>query len=190
MKLQDGKIGTIISDFTESNSTWNWTLQEGALPENINAITESAQGRAVTIVDYSKFNQATNLAVARTIIHELVHAHLLLFFQFNTPQASVEYPGIVRAWYSGSKPDYNAIQHEEMAISFVSDIALSLKEFSENQNVFYNDNVYADLAWGGLDYQNNPGLDETDKERIEIRVISAQLNMSTFEVSKNVLNTL
>ncbi len=129
---------------------------------------------------------ATDLSVARTIIHELVHAHLLLFFKYETINANKEYPGIVKAWYASTAPDYNAIQHEEMAESFVDYIALALKEYSESVNMIFDDSVYIDLAWGGLDFKNNTNLEEADKKRIQLRLVSEQLNISVEAASKNI----
>jgi hypothetical protein len=185
MNLEQGKIGEILQQFSINNSRYIWTLQEGSLPEYTNAITQLTTEGAVTILDYNKLSYASNLSVARTVIHELVHAHLLLFFAYETSNASKEYPGIPEAWYASSQPDYNAIQHEEMAASFVDDIALALKEYSETLNMFFDDSVYSDLAWGGLDFQNNTALEEADKKRIQLRLVSAQLNISVEDVGKN-----
>lgn len=185
LNLEQGKVGEIINKFPINSDTWTWRIQQGTLADNINAVTRLANGTAVTTLDYKKLKYASNLSIARTIIHELVHAYLLLYFNYETVKATEEYPGIVKAWYAASEPDYNAIQHEEMAVSLVDDIALALKEYSENLNLSFDNSIYFDLAWGGLDYQNNSEFTEADKKRIKLRLVSAQLNASEKELSKS-----
>ena len=177
LELKEGKISDILYGFSIDVKNWNWILEEGVLPENMNAITTFTAEGAVTTFDYNKLAKASNISVARTIIHELVHAYLLLSFQYNSVNAKQLFPGIVKAWNNQSKPDYNEIQHQEMALSFVGDIAFALQEVNERQGVVADNSIYLDLAWGGLDYQNNESLDFSDKERIQIRLVAAQLNM-------------
>lgn len=174
-EIQPGKVGAIIDQFDTSNN-WDWILEEGSLPENTNAVTQFSTKGAYTIIDMDKLKYATDLSIARTIIHELVHAHLLLSFIYNNVNASLEYPGIVRAWAATPIPDYNAIQHQEMAESFVDDIALALKEYDNNENRFTDNYAYLDLAWAGLDFENNLSLNNYDRQRIQITLTKAQMN--------------
>ena len=173
--LQFGKVGAIADQFNTSKN-WDWILEEGSLPENTNAVTKLSTKGAYSIIDMDKLIYATDLSIARTIIHEMVHAHLLLSFIYNNVNASLEFPGIVRAWAATLTPDYNAIQHQEMAESFVDDIALALKEYNYNENSFTGNSVYTDLAWGGLDFKNNVSLNDDDRRRIQITLTKAQLN--------------
>ena len=173
--LQLGKVGALVAQF-DTSKNWNWILAEGSLPENTNAVTQLSTEGAYTIIDMDKLKYATDLSLARTIIHEMVHAHLLLSFIYKNVNASVEYPGIVRAWAATPTPDYNAIQHQEMAESFVDDIALALKEYNYYENRFTDNSVYIDLAWGGLDFENNVSLNDYDRKRIQITLAKAQLN--------------
>lgn len=173
--LQLGKVGAIVDKF-DTSKNWDWIIEEGSLPEYTNAVTQMSAKGAYTVIDMDKLKFATELSIARTIIHEMVHAHLLLSFLYNNVNASLEYPGIVRAWAATLTPDYNAIQHQEMAESFVDDIAMSLKEYNNNENRFTDSSVYTDLAWGGLDFENNESLNEDDRKHIETTLAKAQLN--------------
>ncbi len=173
--LQLGKVGAIVDQF-DLTKNWDWIIEEGSLPEYTNAVTQLSTKGAYTIIDMDKLIYATELSIARTIIHEMVHAHLLLSFKYNNVKASLEYPGIVRAWAATLTPDYNAIQHQEMAESFVDDIALALKEYNYNENRFTDNSVYTDLAWGGLDFENNESLNDDDRKHIETTLAKAQLN--------------
>ena len=176
--LKEGRISDILSGFSSDKQNWNWILEEGSLPEYTNASTRFTAQGAVTTLDYNKLVKATSISVARTIIHEMVHAYLLLSFQYNSLNAKKLFPGIVTAWNNQTNPDFNEIQHQEMALSFVDDIAFALQEVNERQGVVADNSIYLDLAWGGLDFQNNESLDDTDKERIQIRLVAAQLSLS------------
>ncbi len=178
LELKSGKVGEIINKFAGENLNWNWTVQEGILPASYNGTTQLLAGTVVTILDGTKLTKATNLAVARTIIHELVHAYLTTYFKYDPLNAAKDYPQILRAWQTQKNPDYNEIQHDEIEKSFVEYIATALKEYSESIGLSsIDDYVYADLAWGGLDFNDNSQLSDEDKERIQLRLSAEQLNM-------------
>ncbi len=54
-----------------------------------------------------------------------------------------------------------------MAESFVDDIALALKKYNYYENCFADNSVITDLAWGGLDFENNISLNDYDVTRIQ-----------------------
>ena len=175
--LKEGKIGIILNIFLNNVTNWNWVIKEGSLPEDVTGRTQLISGVATTTLDYSKLKNATNLSVARTMIHEMIHAYLTLYFQYNAIDANKEYPEILTAWQASEKPDYNEIQHEEIEKNFVDEIAESLNEFGQKAGLInINKKVYNDLAWGGLDFENNALLTEADKERIQYRLSAEQLN--------------
>lgn len=175
--LKEGKIGAIINTFLNNASNWTWVITEGSLPENENGRTQLTSGIAVTTLDYGKLKDATNLSVARTMIHEMIHAYITLYFQNDPLNANKDYPEILAAWQASEKHDYNEIQHTEIAKNFVEDIAESLNEFGQKVGLInINELVYNDLAWGGLDFENNTSLTEADKQRIESRLSAEQLD--------------
>ncbi|MEJ7684035.1 MAG: hypothetical protein WKG06_40520 [Segetibacter sp.] len=111
------------------------------------------------------------------MIHEMIHAYLTLYFQYNTINANKEYPEIVTAWQASKTPDYNKIQHIEIEKNFVEDIAESLNEFGQNAGLIsITESVYHDLAWGGLDFESNVLLTKAEKQRIQYRLSAEQLN--------------
>lgn len=177
--LKEGKIGAIINIFLTTASNWNWVITEGSLPEDVNGRTELTSGIAVTTLDYSKLKDATNLSVARTMIHEMIHAYLTLYFQNDPLKANKDYPEMLAAWQASENHDYNEIQHTEIAKNFVEDIAESLNEFGQKVGLInINDSVYYDLVWGGLDFGSNTLLTEADKQRIQDRLSAEQLNIA------------
>ena len=150
------------------------------MPKNTNATTILMADGVLTTLDYNKLKGATKLSVARTIIHELVHAYLVLYFKFDGLSAIKEYPQIVAAWQAAPDPDLNDIHHTEMAVSFVDEMALALKEYGRSIGLNVDDSVYTDLAWGGLDFQNSGQLTAESKKRIQQRLNAELLNTTVF----------
>ncbi len=177
-ELKEGKIGEILMQFFQNSTGWIWIIQEGVLPEDTNASTLTTTEGLVTTLDYNKLKNATKLSVARTVIHELMHAYITLYFRFDQSNAKKDYPGVVAAWGATTVPDYNEIQHEEMEASFVGEIAVALKEYGNKIGLSLNDTIYSDLAWGGLGFQNSTQLSDQDKERIRLRINTEQLNIA------------
>lgn len=177
LKIKEGKIGEIVSKFLGNTTYWVWIIDEDDLPENANGETQLMPDGVLTILDYHKLKIASNLSVARTIIHEMVHAYLTLYFRYDAENATRDYPAILNAWVTSTDPDYNEIQHDEIERSFIVEIALALDEYSGIVGLNDVDKyVYSDLAWGGLDFQNNTGLTREIKQRIENRLLAEQYN--------------
>ncbi|WP_130855561.1 hypothetical protein [Olivibacter jilunii] len=172
--LKDGKIAEIITKFSGQVPNWNWTVKEGPLGPNINGITTLITGGALTTIDFSKFQNATTLAMARTMMHEAVHAYLTVYFRYDPLNAQKDYPGMVKAWSQSKHPDYADIQHDQMVKSFVGDIAKALEDYGIACGYSIDSYIYNDLAWGGLDFMNNSQLSDTDKERIQNRLSAEQ----------------
>lgn len=175
--IKGGKIGEILGKFQSNTSPWIWIIGEDDLSENVNGTTQFTSEGALTLLDGDKFNEATDLSVARTIIHEMIHAYLTLYFMYDAANARKDYPAILNAWVISKDPDYNKIQHDEIERSFIDEIALALDEYSDAIGLIDVDNsVYTDLAWGGLDFKNNAGLTSETKKRIQNRLLAEQLN--------------
>jgi hypothetical protein len=177
IKIKEGKIGVIISKFLNNTSHWVWIIGERDLPQNVNGITQLTSDTALTLLDYNKFQYATNLSIAHTIIHEMIHAYLTLYFMYDPVNARKDYPEIFNAWITSKDLDFNRIQHDEIERSFMDDLALALADYSEIVGLTSVDKyVYSDLAWGGLDFQNNIQLTAGIKKRIQNRLSAEQLN--------------
>jgi hypothetical protein len=178
--LTEGKVGEIMERFRGADSAWRWTVKEGYLPRNTNAHTHLTGSGMVTTLNYGALKGATRLSVARTLIHEMVHAYLVLYFRTDTAAART-YPRIVAA-YRGivPEPDLNEVHHREMAVSFVTEIATALREYGRRLGLQADDSVYTDLAWGGLDYHNCDTLAEESKLRIQRRLTAEQFDVPVF----------
>ena len=170
-----GQIAANIQKFSGEIPGWNWGLIEGNLPTNVNGNTKSvisSDGFIYTTIDYNKLKNATILGSAAVIIHESIHAYLTVYFANDPINANKDYPGMLNAWYISH--DINAIQHDQMVASFIDDIAASLKQIGISLGLNLDDQVYQDIAWGGLDFENNSQLSDDDKERIQNRLSAEQ----------------
>jgi hypothetical protein len=179
--LNNGKIAQIIQQFSGELPNWNWRLQEGTVNGSAVASTQwpPVSGVVTTTFDYNKLDEATELSLARTMMHEAVHAYLNSYFANDPAAANKAYPELVDDWVTAKNPNFNTIQHNEMVRSFVEDIANSLKEFGISRNYNLSDQFYNDLAWGGLTETDAfEELDQTDIDRITDR-LNAELTSQT-----------
>ncbi len=143
--IKEGKIEKIIK-FLSSTSPGTWIIREGALPESINGQTQLTASGALTILDFHKLRDATNLSVARTVLHEMIHAYLTLYFKDDAINANRDYPAILNAWTTTKHPDYNKIQHTEIERSFIGDISLALDEYAKIAGLNnIDEQIYTDL---------------------------------------------
>lgn len=153
--ITQGSVGQIIQKFSGSTPGYNWQLINGVLSGGQNAFTNQAynktSGTVTTTFDDSKFKSSTDLAIARTILHESIHAYLIAHFRVDVLSARSSYPDLVNDYaqqmYGG---DANQIQHAEFVRNFVQDIALALQEYGNNKGYNHTMQFYQDLAWGGL----------------------------------------
>ncbi len=145
--IKEGKIEKIIK-FLSSTSHGIWIIREGALHESINGQTQLTASGVLTILDFDKLRDGTNISVARTVIHEMIHAYLTLYFRYDAINANRDYPAILNAWTTTKHPDYNKIQHDEIERSFISDISLALDEYAKIAGLNnIDEQIYNDLAW-------------------------------------------
>ncbi len=153
--LTQGSIGQIIQKFSGSVPGYNWELKDASLVNTQNAFTSQVYnkntGTVTTTFDGSKFSASTEISIARTILHESVHAFLIAHFNVDPLVATSSYPDLVKDYalqvYGGNAND---IQHAEFVRNFINEIAISLEEFGKNKGYTYSIQFYQDLAWGGL----------------------------------------
>ncbi|MFI5451107.1 hypothetical protein ACHMWN_03030 [Pedobacter sp. UC225_61] len=151
-KLSNGSVAGIIQKFSGNLPGYNWILKDGGLPIGTNgqtsSIYNSSMGTVTTIFDSSKFTMGSDLSVARTILHESVHAYLITFFKTNLPNFIGSYPQMVQEW--GIYNNWNDTHHAEFVRSFVNDIGVALEEYGKKNGYNLPSQFYNDLAWGGL----------------------------------------
>lgn len=156
--LANGSVASIIQKFSGSIPGYNWEMKDGVIRGGQNAQTSQSYnkstGTVTTIFDATKLTNASDLSVARTILHESIHAYLVAYFKVDPINAAKTYSDLVKDYaqqlYGGNS---NSLQHAEFVRNFVNDIALALNEFGTNQGYVLPFRFYQDLAWGGLTQQ-------------------------------------
>ncbi len=128
------------------------------LPSNVNARTSPPSNYLITIAINSNKLNRPNLSIARTIIHETIHAEMfrkilsildnggdlkgLTRSQWISKLSNGDYPGIFDYYSRYGKE----MQHQQMAAHYISTISSLLKEFQPG----LSQNIYDALAWTGL----------------------------------------
>lgn len=142
----------MVTLFSGDTPGYNWNMIARTGPSKFNAITISEYddvNKTVNTVFYTdNFKGGSDLAIAKTILHESVHAYLVAYFNLDQTSANKTYSEYVED-YAKSK-NMNDAQHNEMVNKFVGSVAGNLITYGKNQGYNLPDQFYYDLAWGGL----------------------------------------
>lgn len=169
--LNNGMLSYIVNKFSGTTPGYNWRLYNGSLPSGINGQTtpyDRTYNVVSTTFDASKFQNGTDLSVARTMLHEAIHAYLVTYFANNPAYASASYPDLVTAYATNASNNPNNPQHAVMASnSWLNDLAWALEQYGISKGYTLPSQYYSDMAWGGL--TTTPAfqaLPQNDKNRI------------------------
>lgn len=165
--LSSGRIADIIHKFAGQTPGYNWNVQNGTLPTGTNGATNNydrSTNSVTTTFDAGQFGQATDLSIARTIMHESVHAYLGAFFADDPNLAGAAYSDMVMAYATHVNATANDLQHDEMVRGWVQDIADALQQYGISKGYNLPSNFYSSLAWGGLEgtraFKNLPSANQ------------------------------
>ncbi|MEC5167427.1 hypothetical protein RCH18_003183 [Flavobacterium sp. PL11] len=143
----------------------------------------------------ASYQKRPNLLVAKTIIHEVIHAEMfrkLLSLANNNGSIDVslvnqmllqgDYPGMLDYYFRNGSDINSNWQHQQIAAHYRETIARILQEFDTGTAIPDNQQsqqLYLDLSWEGLIYSNITAwqeiMDDTERTRIE-NVISNYIN--------------
>ena len=180
-------VQAIVYDVANSPNHRITIKEEPIADDRFGSVNAKTLNSSITLnPDY--LNTATNLSVARTLIHEIVHNYLAWKFQdgtldslANTPAAQ-EFRLENQILYSkGSASNANVDdQHNQIAVKYVDGIAQMLYDYAVGQNIESPDNTLTlyqychDMAWAGLEhtdaYNDNNVL--SGPKRLEIERIN------------------
>lgn len=196
--LDSGTIAKIIKNLSGSLPGFDWEIREVSQlygsHANANAQTDYSPGspinHSITYLNQAKLHSATNISLARTIIHESVHAFMYDYF-YNAPNIStatrdsilgLSYGKILKQFI---KHKYNVtddnIFHRLMVINFKNDIKNALKTLCPIMNINPSDleEYCNDLAWGGLESTDAfSDLSVSEQQRV-INRLNAELTNTT-----------
>ncbi|PWL29913.1 hypothetical protein [uncultured Roseivirga sp.] len=185
------RIDNILKKFSGvSFHNYNWKLKYGVVNSGqATAATNSSlkSGYAVTTIDKGR---ATDLSMARTLIHESIHGYLVYYFRNDNTSASKSYSDLVEGYLklqTTLRPDeaWNQANHDEMVRSWIGEIASSLQSYGEMKGCEMKDEFYKSLAWGGLTSTNAfDALETARKDQINRIIISELKGGYDGEVAK------
>lgn len=142
----NNNINWILNNFKDGNEPSEFNLKFEMSSELRNQTNATTTNSGKTFIIKINQNRAENintvLTIARTIIHEGIHARLR---EFAVRKGSNEtsFPGVYD-YFRRFKKNWD---HQQMADYYRSTIARGLKQFDNGQN---SDQFYNDMAWEGL----------------------------------------
>lgn len=195
--LQDSDLSKIISRFFPT-SQYNLEIKTETLPPinlgstNWKAATNGSAIPYEYIIKISDLpSSATNLSLAQTIIHEIIHALFLSYaddlLQTGDNELEDNFPELWN-WYLSNRYGNNAntVHHETLANKYVDIIARALQEFNTGVPVGGDETpqqVYSDMAWGGLTsteiFNTMHPVGSASRQRIEDRIFAETFNTTT-----------
>jgi hypothetical protein len=157
---QNSTFQNIIKDFDNNSGTLNLTFVLGSTPP-YNGLTRSAPPyKDVTIIlDKAKLEARRTVEVARTFLHEALHAKIFAdlskvggYENLNKDNFPELFDAYVFYKTNGQKDSTSRIQHEYIARHYIDIIAAGLQQFDTRNlnNPEINLNHYRALAWEGL----------------------------------------
>jgi hypothetical protein len=200
--LQQSDIASMINRFNPPASPFNINMSVGQIKDNDPAVwaqTTPVNGLYTNVnmvfsQDYingvGNVNRPTDLSIATTMAHEIIHAYLISLLEEDKncgTQGICDFPTVYDAYveYTISKDKNNTLlaraHHELIANNYVYSIAATIQEFHTGKTVNsgFPYQVYLDIAWGGLQgtyifnetYPNDPThKNYKDRERILGRI--------------------
>ncbi len=154
VKAQLNLSGHIMDIFNNSDK-YNLVFKVGDLPLNSAGLEKNAQNATknnirtngtvefVITLNSSYVNNATDLALARTIIHESIHAYINFMSGTQmTSDLSIALSDLLARGYSR-----NSAQHLIMSKRFVEDISAAIEKWDNSSLV--DKNYYDYISWSG-----------------------------------------
>ena len=160
--LQSTDIAEVIKRFGDLNAPYDWEIKTET-PTNPNHAAETnwvldsnGQGTPydyLTVIDPVYKNQATKTAIARTILHEMLHAYILSHIDDVQSENTSDFIEFRELWkmiqkdLTGFNNNPEPVHHEFMANKFIPPLKDALKEWDNSSQ---SNQYYEDLAWGAL----------------------------------------
>lgn len=153
--LKGNDIGGLFRFFSSTPYT-TWNIQSAYLADDngrqVNAVTSSSAGLPAdyisTALNITFTSNATNVAVARTLIHESMHAYLIRWAYSRSMNVNATTSQLVDAYLGAANPNDPAGQHEAM-VNIINQMAGALQ--ADFPDLDLTTGGYAqNLFWGGL----------------------------------------
>jgi len=181
--IDSGKIADIIKKFSGEVPGWDLHFDENftlTIGDNAQTDPDLLNGKVMVHLNFDNLSKATDLSVARTMIHECIHAYLTAFFSNDPILANATYPDQFEAWFTkeANGQSVGSTQHDLMVAQFLGDIATALEQYGKAAGYNLSPQFYKDMAWGGLQRQlmNSSVLTFIDQTRIRNTIEAENTN--------------
>jgi hypothetical protein len=152
-----------------SNLTNNWQLGTNTLKPGTSGstISDFSNNIVKTYFDPQQLQNATDLSVMTTMMHESVHAYLVAYYANDPNRFGAEYPILVQAFLYPSQSGQNNTQHSLIVSSFKNEIGKILFNYCAQLGYKADLQYCQDLAWNGLEHtEAYQSLTQREKNRI------------------------
>jgi len=151
--LKGNDIGGLFNYFKNTTAT-TWNIQNAYIPNNannlqVNALTSQSDGMPAdflsTTLNTTFLNNATDIAVSRTLIHESLHTYLIRWGYSQGMNVNTTMNQLVDGYLGSLSPNDITSQHDAMA-NIINQMALALQTQFPTLNLTYAQNLF----WAGL----------------------------------------
>lgn len=170
LMAQEGGISSFINSFSKGRfARFVYTIK---ITNNLSTIQDGTTTREgstfITELNCELFQNFTQLAMARTILHEALHAYMQAYLrQYGKEIFQKDFPNVAFAYGTVTSDT-----HEEIAQNYLTEIADALKKFDNGRQ---SDEYYKKLAWAGLKGTNSfKQKSKEDKDEIDILIANEQ----------------
>jgi hypothetical protein len=204
--LHVGQVCGMIMILDGNLPSFEWTIREQDIISgpfmNADAVTQqNSIGTVETYMNTHVINNASTAFIARTFLHEAVHAFIFNFVKNRRNLTAAEkdainalsFGGQLRRFLEIRYPDLNNTFHKLMAEVFRRQIQDAIKAYCQANNIGAGLNTVDfeqycyDMSWGGLDdtdpnslWMDPNELTDADRARIEKRLEIEKNNLGSF----------
>ena len=171
--LKGNTVADIINRFAGNTPKYQWKVRFS--PDNMTTIqfagTQFAYENEFVTTNLNSdpiaFRYGSDLAFAKTIIHESIHAYLVVLYFTDRHTLLDNYPVLINKLFNTHRKPENDKQHDLFVDNFIGDIKNTLALYGNSKGYDLNDQFYEDMAWGGLAGTDAfLQLDSADQNRI------------------------
>ena len=175
-QITEGEFAKIVGMFNNPNSPFKVNISVGSLggSTDLGRTVLSGTLRTYNIILNEDFPDATSLSIQASILHEYIHAFFnTLYDDWKNNRNTHAYDGydVLKSYYLKDPKEYwstfsKDAHHEQIAESFVDNIAAALQELNPTLPPEY----CRDMAWSTMQgtpaYSSDAYLTPAEKERI------------------------
>ncbi|WP_338221178.1 hypothetical protein [Algoriphagus sp. oki45] len=146
-------------DLFEQSGKFDYQIQNGIVPNGANAKTDLINGMLVITIDNNYLSKATSLSLARTIIHETVHAYLWKQTKIQSDLNSLQLLNFYWEKYKSSGDGRWPDTHHAAMSEFILGMAVSLYNWDKKHGPSGGSlgfDYYYKMAFGGLVRDDDP----------------------------------